>query len=124
MTDDLNRQIALALGYTDLEMRTYWVDDPWSTDKVEFLHGVKPGARSGDYLPDWAHDLNAALALADTIRYPYYLTVTIHGGGNHDVRVWRHIQKDESDIVDERITKPLAAAICECWLAWKAGQGE
>jgi hypothetical protein len=60
---DLNRRIAIALGWTDIHEGSYWEEDYYDTREVHTLFGTPPGHQDKRPLRDWEHDLNAAMTL-------------------------------------------------------------
>lgn len=135
-TRNINREIAELLGWTELEWDSYRIETYDDILEVETWFGGRP--QDGDMrpVPDYEHDLNAAITLLDTLpddheeyhddcgnflhtgRLGYakidnagaYWSVHIHcfGGG-----------KPDEDVYDGGET--LALAICNTWLKWKRG---
>lgn len=104
---DLNRRVAEALGKRVVTVAS--ADDWHYVDEQNGVVAYVP-------LPDWAHDLNAAVTLPLPPGHWLELSVFPDGGSNAS------IHGPNTRYYDEYASG--AAAICEAWLlAWK-GQGD
>lgn len=61
--DELRREIAERLGWTDIQPFSYWEEDYYDTREVHTLRGMSPRGNAQTLVPDWPADPGAALAL-------------------------------------------------------------
>ncbi len=96
-THQTQEAIAERLGWTNLQ------------DFPKEMYGHAPGVNMRSLVPDWPHDLNAALSLPLPVGAQLsiairenYITVDLTGEMNRTANC--------------KIVADLAAAICACWL--------
>ena len=63
-SEQVNMAVAKLLGWTDIEEKTYWLEDYYDISEVTGLEGVPKGSNTRRLIPDYCHDLNAAMATA------------------------------------------------------------
>ena len=114
MSEQINVAVAKLLGWTDFEEKTYWLEDYHDISEVTGLEGRPKGSDTRRLIPDYCHDLNAALAAAG--RKLPGTTITIRIGEDTPLVYYVRIHRYPSDLLELHSIEAIAAAICEAIL--------
>ena len=61
--DPLQWNIAVARGWKDLHLQSYWIEDPHNVWEEPFLKGTSPTGERDSFVPEWTTNGNDALEL-------------------------------------------------------------
>lgn len=76
-------------------------------------------------VPDWPHDIAAAMALLDEIRADgWYITIKLYPPDSHGIERVAVIAENDSDPIMAPWQETLPMAICDAWLQWHDARGK